>query len=89
MVVWTAIVCVLALLLVAVVSWFMAYRIGAQARTREAVADVDTGGVSPAEWQRVRLLKRVALISLVLAVFTGACFWAVFGGAIMDSLAAG
>ena len=61
---------------------------GRVVRERDAIADVDTGSVSPAEWQRVRQLKRIALVCLVVSVFAGACIWAVFGGAIMDSLAA-
>ncbi len=83
-----AIACVAAVLLAAVILWLMAARIEAQARTRDAVADVDTGGVSPAEWQRVRQLKRMALACLVVSVFAAACIWALFGAAIMDSLAA-
>jgi cbb3-type cytochrome oxidase subunit 3 len=87
MVVWTGIVSAAALMLVAIGSWLIAYRIQSRARARDAVADVDTSGTNPTEWQKVRRLKRTALICLVLSIFMAACVWAMFGGAILDSLA--
>ncbi len=86
MIIWIGVICATALMLAAIVTAVMAWRIQAGARRREAMADAD-GGVSPAEWQAARRLKRIALICLGLSLFVAACIWAVFGGAIADQMA--
>ncbi len=87
MIVWIGIIAAAALLVVALISGAMAWGIDARARRREILADLDTDGIRPAEWRASRRLKRIALVTLILAVFTAVCIWALFGSAIMDQLA--
>ena len=87
MIAWIGIIAAAAFLLVTIVTGARAWSIEARVRRREVVADLDTDGIRPDEWRTARRLKRIALTTLVLAIFTAVCTWALFGSAIMDQMA--